>query len=68
MWEKSEKINYIINTLEIDTGAAHLIVSKNVAQKLFSSKLPLIKSDKKLQTYAKDSLTVLNELNVNAFY
>lgn len=46
---------------------AHAIVSKNVAQKLFSGQMLLIKSKIKLQTYTKGFLTALSEFKVNAF-
>lgn len=44
-----------------------MIISKNVADKLFPGKPPLVKSKINLHNYTKDSLTILGKLKVNAF-
>lgn len=46
---------------------AYTIISKNVVDKFFLGKLPLVESDCKLQTYTKHSLTVLGEFKVKIF-
>lgn len=40
LWETSVKINGVKMKLEIDIGAAHTILSKNITKKLFSGELP----------------------------
>lgn len=61
------EINGVKITFKIDSVVAHTIVSKNIAQTLFTDKLPLNKSYVKLQTYTKESLTVLDALKEKVF-
>lgn len=65
MWTKTVYINNVKVNFEIDTGAAHTIMSKSNADTLFSGKLPLIESEVKLRTYTRHSLTVLGELLID---
>lgn len=60
----SIKINEVNIKFKSDNGAAYTIVSKNVAEKNSSDKLPSGNYNTKLQTYTKGSLTVLDELKV----
>lgn len=45
LWQKSVKINGVNIKFKIDTAAIDTIVSKNVTDKLFLGKPPLVKSN-----------------------
>ena len=54
--------------MEVDTGAAFLVISKNTYHQELSSTLPLQHNPVKLKTYSGESLPVFGSINIEVSY